>query len=39
MHDCPEVRALYEGFKIETAEWSNSMGKSKKQMELLIRNY
>lgn len=38
-NDCPEVRALYEGFKIETAEWSNSMGKSRKQMELLIRNY
>lgn len=38
-NDCPEVRALYEGFKIETAEWSNSMGKKKRQQELLIRNY
>lgn len=38
-NDCEEVRALYEGCTIKTAEWSNSMGKSKKQLELLIRNY
>lgn len=38
-NDCPEVRELYKGCTIETAEWSNSMGKTRKQLELLIRNY
>lgn len=39
-NDCDEIRALYEGFDIQQAQWSNSMSsKKKRQQELIIKNY
>ena len=36
-NDCPRVRDLYSGCRIDTAEWSYGMNKSKKSREVIIR--
>ena len=35
-NDCPEIRQLYEGFRIETPTWAYGMSKDKKSKEVII---
>lgn len=38
-NDCEGVRKMWDGYRIETAEWSYGMNSSKKSSEVIITNF